>query len=1096
MFVVAGPIMLPPMKSSIRADGGGSDLPLGVVTFLLTDVESSTRLWREHGDAAAVMARHAALIAAAVERHDGARPLEQGEGDSTVAVFARPSQALAAALDAQRALAAEPWPEGARVQVRMALHTGEAELRDASNYGGAAIIRCARLRALASGGQVLLSAATAGLVADHLPAGATVLEVETVTLDGFDRPERVHQLCHPDLPSARATLRLRRASSLGEWPTPIVGRARERYELAELLAGARLVTITGSGGSGKTRLAHAVAGDLADRWRDGVVWVELGRLSSSAQLASAVAAACGVPDVPGVSALDLLLSHAGGAQQLIVLDNCEHLLSDCSTLVDAMLRAGGALTLLATSREPLAAAGEVTWRIPSLAVPPEGEVDAAALATFDAVRLFAERASAARPDFVLDAETAPTVAHLCRRLDGIPLAIELAAARVRALSVARLAEGLDDRFRLLTGGARGVMGRQRTLLASVEWSHGLLDEPERRLFRRLGVFTAPFTLEAAEAVAADEELDPYLVVDLLARLVDKSLVLFEGDRYRLLETLRQYALERAAEAEELAELRDRHLAWCRRRAQQWRLDREIATTAVATQLAAEAPDLLSALEWTLGPRREPLLDLLYPLAEYWARSYPADEIRSVAARILRCFPEGSSPWLAALAPIALELFFVGDVSWLPEARRALDEREDLDPLVRGQLEMAASMGPALAGLPAGTAGLRQAIEAGREVGSRALECSAAARLAAVLARRGDCAGARPLLDWLDHHLPEDAWFRFLVDLARAAAAAYSGDFALARRRLAPHLASRWTGVGVLAGNIGLWTADRELIGRAIAIADRRLGSGPFRHAESLLLAYRALLADDAAAARPHLEAGIAGGSSGALWMRATLVDVHLALGDLDAADEQLAQVAALLDGNALYAMQTGLDLARARLHRLRGEATSAAARAHEALACADAHELALATVDALEVLALLGADAGGAIEAARLLGAAEAFRERTGYCWRLPDHRRALEEIRPGLEPRHLDEGARLSIAEAVEYARRGRGGRDRPSHGWESLTPSEQRVVELVAEGLRNREIATKLFVSIATVKTHLIHVYGKLDLRTRSELAAAATRRASGKP
>ncbi|TMA31928.1 MAG: adenylate/guanylate cyclase domain-containing protein, partial [Deltaproteobacteria bacterium] len=488
----------------------------------MTDVEGSTRLWRESTEAAAVMRRHGELIGAAVARHGGVQPLEQGEGDSTVAAFVRASDAVAAALDAQRALSTEPWPDGARVLVRMAIHTGEASLRTAGAYGGSAIIRCARLRALAHGGQVVVSTATKEVAAGALPPGVMIAEVGSVRLDGFDNRERVHQLCHPDLPAGIRTLRRPSSTGIGSWPTALVGRVSEREEVAALLAQNRLVTIAGAGGAGKTRLAYAVGEDIAADYPDGVAWVDLARLSDGVQVPSAVAAACGLREVPGAATMDLLTRALAETRTLIVLDNCEHLLDACAQATDALLRAAPHIRVLATAREPLGVAGEVTWRIPPLALPPEGERDLERVGAFDAVRLFVARARAAAPTFRLAADNATTVARICRRLDGLPLALELAAARVRALSVDRLADALDDRFRLLTGGARTAVARQRTLLASIEWSHDLLDESERVSFRRLGVFAAPFDLDAAEAIAAGDDLDPRDVRDVLARLVDKT----------------------------------------------------------------------------------------------------------------------------------------------------------------------------------------------------------------------------------------------------------------------------------------------------------------------------------------------------------------------------------------------------------------------------------------------------------------------------------------------------------------------------------------------------------------------------------------------
>ena len=1074
----------------------GRDLPVGVVTFLMTDVESSTRLWRESAaDATVVMARQSALIAAVVARHGGARPLEQGEGDSTVAAFARASDALAAALEAQRALGAEPWPERARVRVRMAVHTGEAELRGADVYGGAAIIRCARLRALAHGGQVLVSNATREVVGDRLPADAMLLALDTVQLKGFEGSERVHQLCHPDLPSAFPPLGRPHLGRLGVWPTALVGRVREREEVAALLASDRLVTITGAGGAGKTRLAHAVGEDVADRYADGVVWVELARLLDGAQVAGTIAAACGVREAAGVAAIDLLPRALAGARMLIVLDNCEHLLDGCARVTDALMRAGVGVSVLATGREPLGVPGEVTWRIPPLALPPEGERDPERLGVFDSVRLFVERARAGRPGFRLDAGSAPAVARICRRLDGLPLALELAAARVRALSVERLADGLDDRFRLLTGGARTALARQQTLLASVEWSHELLDDPERMLFRRLGVFAAPFDLEAVEAVAADDELEPFEVVDVLARLVDKNMVQPAGERYQLLETLRQYALERAADAGELAELRGRHLAWFRRRAAAWALDRELATFPVLDEIAAEAPDLLAALEWSLGPGRRPAVDLLYALAPYWGRRFAHEELRAVSGQVLAAFDEGSAPWLEALAPVAAELYFATEVGWLPAARRALDTLgEEVAPAVRGLVEQALSLGSAFLGLPEGVAGLERAAEAGRAAGNRNLEVESLLTIAGLLAQQGERGRVRRLLAWLDRYIPPDAVMRFLLDQAHANAIAFDGDFAGARARLEPYLdRSCEFGIATQVGLIGLWSEDAPLARRAVAAAERNLAAGAFATAMSWLRAVVPLVEGDLDAARRQL------GDEPSPWtigtssfrLRCMGAEVALSLGDAGGAAALLDEAEPRLAGTVLHYFAGVVHLLRAHLARGREDVREAEASAHQALELAAEHELGLLTVDALETLALLAADVGNDVQAGRLLGVTDAFRQRTGYRWRYPYRRRAIEALRPRLDAAHVEEGAQLTLADAIAWARRGRGERRRPNHGWDSLTPTEARVVELVAAGLPNREIAAKLFVSLATVKTHLVHVYTKLDVRTRAQLAAMATSR-----
>ena len=1071
-----------------------SELPTGVVTFLMTDVESSTALWRDAPGAAALMARQAELIDEAIAKHGGVRPADQGEGDSALAAFARPAAALAAALDAQRALAAEPWPEGRAVRVRMALHSGEAELRDARNYGGLALIRCARLRALAHGGQVLVSEAMAALAGERLPPGASLLELETVTLAGFERPERAHQLLHPDLPPAPMGLRRSVATALPAWPTPLVGRAHERCDVAERLAESRLVTLTGAGGSGKTRLAHAVAEDLQARFRDGVAWVELARLSAPEQVAGAAAAAAGAHETPGASALEVLARHLASAELLLVLDNCEHLIGTCAELAEALLRECPDVRLLVTSREPLGVAGEASWRVPSLALPDPEERDPAAIGACDAVSLFVARARAASGDFRLDAESAPLVARICRRLDGIPLALELAAARVRALSLPRLADGLDDRFRLLTGGARSAMARQRTLHASVEWSHDLLDEEERTLFRRLAVFGAPFTLEAAEAVAADEDLDALGVFDLLARLVDKSLVIHAGDRYRLLETIRQYALERADDAGELAELRDRHLAWFGRRARGWRLDAEIATNAVLAEMGVEAPDLIAAAEWSVGRSGRLPREIAYALASHWGAPEAFEEARRVAARLLGALVPGSEAWLEGLAPLAHLLALSGEVGWVGAARAALEPGTDVDPVTRGLLERGLWLPAAFLGDADAQAALRRSAEVGHRSGAHVLESLVKVDLANVFAMNGNAAAARPLLDWLDRRTVRDSWVRAFIELGRTWLGVYQGEFGAARR-LVEHSQVRVARIlnVSLAGWLGFWARDAALVRRGLSGIERLGSLGAFEALRDALTAFLRLLEDDLEGAEVLLERVVDGawGFGVGLRFRPLRAEVALSRGDVAGAAAQLDALAPELAVRELPHLRCGAAALAAHLARARGDRLALDSHAHATLELAEAHDITLARIDALELHALAAGDRGVLDESARLLGSADAARERSGYRWQPLHHRRALEELRGRLAETVLAEGARLSLAEAAAYASRGRGERGRPDHGWESLTPSELRVVELVAEGLPNAAIAKRLFVSLATVKTHLVHVYGKLGLETRAELAAAATRR-----
>jgi predicted ATPase len=403
---------------------------------------------------------------------------------------------------------------------------------------------------------VLVSAATADLVADRLPQGARLVDRGAQRLKDLSRPERVWELCHPDVPGGFGPLR-----SLDQLPnnlpvqlTAFVGGAAELAELRALLASCRLLTLNGVGGCGKTRLALQLGAEVADQYGGGSWLVELAAVSEGERVPAAVATAWGERDLTG-DVVEVLAGRLGGEPVLVILDNCEHLLGSVAALVDALLRRCPGLTVVATSREPLGVPGETGWRVPSLSLPARsGLVAPDVLGKCDAVRLFVERAAHARPDFSLTAENAMAVAQICERLDGIPLALELAAARVRGLAVEPLASALDDRFRLLTGGARTVLPRQRTLQASVDWSYELLGESERALFCRLAIFAGSFDLDAAAAVASGPPLTPGDVLGLLLSLVDKSMVtpVEDSDRYRMLETLRQYGQAHLADTGELA----------------------------------------------------------------------------------------------------------------------------------------------------------------------------------------------------------------------------------------------------------------------------------------------------------------------------------------------------------------------------------------------------------------------------------------------------------------------------------------------------------------------------------------------------------------
>ncbi len=582
------------------------DLPVGTLTFLFTDIEGSTKLNQQHDDVmTSVLARHDALIEECVEQHEGTVVRPRGEGDSRFAVFSRASNSVAAASAIQQVVLSEPWPDGISLRVRMALHAGEADLIN-GDYRGTAVDRCARLRSIGYGGQTLLSQTTYDLVRDNLPKDVSLRDLGSHRLKDLQRSEQVFQLLHPALPSEFPPLK-----SLGSFPnnlpiqpTSFIGREREIAEVKQRLANTRLLTLIGAGGCGKTRLSLQVAADLLEDYPEGVWLVELAALTDPTLVPQAVASALGVREEPGRSLTETLTDFLKSRSLLLVLDNCEHLVAACAHLATALLRSCPNLRILATSREALGIAGETMWLVPSLSVPsPQRLPTLECLTQFEAVRLFIERATAIKQDFTVTNQNAPAVAQVCHRLDGIPLAIELAAARVKMMSVEQINARLDNQFRLLTGGSRTALPRQQTLRAAIDWSYDLLSESERSLLCRLSVFAGGWTLEAAEAVCADETIDEYEVLDLLTYLVDKSLVVVEEQseevRYRFLESIRQYSRDKLVESGEAAELHRQHRDWFLALAEQAEpelLDQN--QTVWLERLETEHDNLRAVLEWS------------------------------------------------------------------------------------------------------------------------------------------------------------------------------------------------------------------------------------------------------------------------------------------------------------------------------------------------------------------------------------------------------------------------------------------------------------------------------------------------------------------
>jgi predicted ATPase/class 3 adenylate cyclase len=542
---------------------------VGIRTFLFTDIEGSTALLQRVGADvyAAVLADHHALIRSALAGHGGREVNTAGDG--FFAAFSSPGACVTAALEMQRALADHVSPGGEPVRVRMGVHCGEAE-QTTAGLVGLDVHRAARIAAVAHGGQVLVSETVAALVRDGLPPGAGLKDLGMHRLKDLGRPERLFQLCGPGLvaefPQLQSVGSPAQPNNLPAHLTVFIGREMELSEVGALAASSRLVTLTGAGGCGKTRLALQVAAELVDGSGDGVWLVELAAVTDQEAVPAAVAGALRIPAQPARPVLDTLADALWPQDMLIVLDNCEHLMGGCAKTAETILQRCPKVHLIATSREPLAIAGETIYRVPSLSLPEAGDEDGATAISCDAVALLADRARTQGVAPALNADSVALAVSVCRRLDGMPLAIELAAARLRSMSLADLAGRLDQRFGLLTGGSRTALARQQTLHAAIGWSYSLLTPAEQLLLGRLSVFAAGFDLAAAETVCGYGTIAAAEVAVLLGSLADKSLVVTEpaaaGQRYRLLETIRLFAAERLAgtAGQEAAAVRKAHCA--------------------------------------------------------------------------------------------------------------------------------------------------------------------------------------------------------------------------------------------------------------------------------------------------------------------------------------------------------------------------------------------------------------------------------------------------------------------------------------------------------------------------------------------------------
>ncbi len=1034
-------------------------------------------------------------LAEVVAAHRGERLMDQDHNGKFAVGFADAGDATACAIALQHA-------PSAPIRPRIAVHADKISAAEPWAHPHSLVNRAARLCDLAHSGQTLLSDTAQRLMADRLPPEAWLIDLGVFRLRGIPYPERVAQLCHRELVIEFPPLRTGNALHEPYFPTPLtsfVGRDTELTELRRLVDGNRLVTLTGSGGVGKTRLALQLAEEFVDRFRDGAWCVDLAPITDPELVPERVTHMLGLPDRPDRSPVDPLVRFIADRQLLLVLDNCEHLLDACAQLTATLLAAGAELTIVATSREPIGVAGEVTWKTPSLSL-----VD-------EAVELFRQRARLVRPGFTDTDGDAALVAEICRRLDGVPLAIELAATRVRALSLAEIADGLDERFQLLTGGARTVVPRQQTLRASEDWSHDLLSEPERVVFRRLAPFRGGFDIDAAHAVAGGTDLPRGQIIDKLTQLVDKSLVIAdstgESTRFRMLQTVQQYALEKLEQAGESKAIRARH--------------RDHYTALFGSEVTA-------GYGWHIAQAELEIDNLRAAFA--WSRQHGELELAArLASALLPLWIhsrtlEGLAWFNAVLA--------VGD-AMAPGARaRALADKAIFDALIGnyGQVQQA-----------------EEAVSIARNLDEPGL-------LAWALAACGFTCSYNPelALPYFEQAIAlspamNDDWRLSQLYGVQAYSAFVAGD--LDTMRLAAEKGA------ALGDAVGDWSVAR-LCRLCLGLAHLHRAELPLAADQARQVAVEAEAAHDPLFSSQSLtvlaealacQGDIRGAHAAAdacVGAAAELIDFHRAFGFGAVADTLLAagdvpgainaaeaacdacdlpQLLAI-NGNpvARVALASG-DLVAARrwadetlsvgsgIHRIllleirgrvamaEGEFEQAERDARDALAIAAHTEAFLGAPDLIELLAALATAAGRHHDAARMFGSAAGARSRTGAVRAKvydADYETAVGTLRETMQQNDFErrwaQGEALSTAEAIAYACRGhekgKAEPKRPSSGWASLTPAERNVVRLISAGLRDKDIAAELSVSPRTVHSHLNRIYTKLNISSRLQLAQVA--------
>jgi predicted ATPase/class 3 adenylate cyclase len=956
--------------------------PSGTVTFLFTDIEGSTKRWEAFPAAMReAVHRHDRLMRGAIEAADG--HVFKTVGDAFCAVFATPIGAVSAAIAAQRALLEQDWSAVDGLFVRMSLHSGVADERD-NDYFGPAVNRVARLLSAAHGRQILLSGVTQALVSDHLSSEVHLIDLGSHRLKDLGRSEQVFQLAHPDLPTDFPAV-VGLASFPNNLPlqlTSFVGREVELTRVKALLTSVRMLTLTGFGGSGKTRLALQAALEQIEHYPDGVWWVGLAPIRDDGQVAGSIASSLGLREERGRTVEDTVVDHLRPRQMLLLLDNCEHLLDACRNLVTRLLLAAPGCHFLATSREGLGVSGETVWSVPPLRLPQAigrqraAAADLAALAASESVQLFLDRASSVKPDFALTADNAPAVVEICRRLDANPLAIELAATRVRAMTPQQIAERLEQRFRLLTGGSRSALPQQQTLRAALDWSHDLLDDRERRLFRRLSVFAGGWLLEAAEAVCADrdgetvagEPIADWDVLDLASQLIAKSLVNVDdeaGMRHWMQQTVREYAAEQLAAAGEQEALARRHALQCLSLAEA--AEAELAGPGMGEallRLDRERANLLSALAWSAsGGDVELALRLGGALWRYWYLRGRQAEGRESLERVLE----------AAQA-------------------RGIPDSPVLAKAFHGAGTLATFQGD----YPAARAWLEKALALWRALGDEAAAFRSLNNLAIVTHEHGDYVAARCMVQEC-----MEAMLRTGDQAALAQTYVNAGTVALEmgdlddaeagfRKGLAiheglsdpPRVAQALRQLGATALERGNLEEARRRVDEAMPIS-RELGDSPgIAECLSLLseIAHREGDPERALARAGEWldlerEAGDPWGIAMALGTRGTIATDA---GDDSAALADLTESLRLLDAIGYRRGQASALNGLGRLALRRGDLGEARQLMGRALGLRRSMGSPLHLLDSLETILELGARTSEALDVARLAGASAALRQGLG----------------------------------------------------------------------------------------------------------------------